>query len=233
MRTYIVIPDIHGQITKLREALAYIMKNFLVNTGDWQVVFLGDYIDRGEKGEYQGKIYADVGSLLVLLELLEFESYCKSKKIPLTFLLGNHEDAYRYDQNQINQDMPSIPLDENTSFCFEKTGIAKELLRFIGRCELYLLDKKAGYLFVHAGIDPHNHDPSHNKKETLLWIRDSFIDYSGSYPFTVVFGHTPFKEILHKKERIGLDGGACIQEIGYGKLNISILTKEERRFLCF
>jgi serine/threonine protein phosphatase 1 len=57
----------------------------------------------------------------------------------------------------------------------------------------------------------------------LLWIREEFYAYPGRYPKTVVFGHTPMREVLMDEDRIGIDT-ACV----YGnKLTCLILPSRD------
>lgn len=228
MQSYLVIPDIHGQITKLKKALGFIKKQYLEKRSDIHVVFLGDYIDRGEPGEIMDKTYADAGSLQVMLELLEFQHYCKLKNIAVTFLLGNHEDLFR--EHFLHGDKSyGLALDEHTVHCFEKNGMVSEMMEFIEGCSLYLYDKPQKLLFVHAGIDPDKPDPTKNHKQTMLWVRWDFINHPRKLPMTVVFGHTPLPEVINKPDRIGLDGGAFIKDVGFNKLNILFIENSNRQ----
>jgi len=53
----------------------------------------------------------------------------------------------------------------------------------------------------------------------LLWIRQSFYLYEGPFPKVVVFGHTPFPDVLMLEDRIGIDTG-CVYG---GKLSAVML----------
>src|SRR6185295_17593571 len=65
------------------------------------------------------------------------------------------------------------------------------------------------YVFVHAGISP-LHSLEEQREEDLLWIRDEFIRNRHRLAKTVIFGHTPQREVLwHLPYKIGLDTG-CV-----------------------
>jgi serine/threonine protein phosphatase 1 len=63
------------------------------------------------------------------------------------------------------------------------------------------------FLFVHAGIDPQL-ELSQQKAHTLMWVRAQFIQKEHNAGKTVVFGHTPFEDVmLHMPYKIGIDTG--------------------------
>ena len=72
MSDYIAIGDIHGDIKKLRRLLAAVETLYT----DQQIVFLGDYVDKGSHSKE------------VINLLLEVKFKYKSKCV---FLIGNHE----------------------------------------------------------------------------------------------------------------------------------------------
>ena len=74
-------------------------------------------------------------------------------------------------------------------------------------CELHHLAEP--FLFVHAGISPLR-ALEDQQEEDLLWIREEFIRNRHRLRQTVVFGHTPQREVLwHLPFKIGLDTG-CV-----------------------
>jgi serine/threonine protein phosphatase 1 len=93
-------------------------------------------------------------------------------------------------------------------------------LAFLDRLQPYR--EMADYLFVHAGIRPGV--PLQEQDESdLLWIREEFYAHPDRYPKTIVFGHTPMREVLMEEDRIGIDT-ACV----YGnKLTCLILPSRE------
>ncbi len=63
------------------------------------------------------------------------------------------------------------------------------------------------FIVVHAGFDP-DKTLEAQTNEDLFWIRDQFIMSPHSFNKTVVFGHTPFRDILfHPPYKIGIDTG--------------------------
>jgi serine/threonine protein phosphatase 1 len=67
----------------------------------------------------------------------------------------------------------------------------------------------AGFLFVHAGVNPLRQLDA-QVPDDILWIREEFIRNRHLLPYTVIFGHTPNREVLwHLPFKIGLDTG-CV-----------------------
>jgi len=60
---------------------------------------------------------------------------------------------------------------------------------------------------VHAGFKPRL-DIAKQTEDELLWIRKSFVSSKYDFGKRVLFGHTPFKEPLIMKNKIGLGTGA-------------------------
>jgi serine/threonine protein phosphatase 1 len=63
------------------------------------------------------------------------------------------------------------------------------------------------YYFVHAGVRP-GIPLSNQRAEDLLWIREDFLHYEGSFGKVVVHGHTPVSEPEIRNNRINIDTGA-------------------------
>jgi serine/threonine protein phosphatase 1 len=178
-----VIGDIHGCL----EPLDRLMARLDVSETD-EVVFLGDYIDRGPDSQ---------GVMDYLLTL----------RGPYTFLMGNHERMF-LDFLQ-GRERALFLYNGGTATLDSYGGLSRipaAHLAFLERLRLY--HETDDYLFVHAGIRPgiplEEQDPN-----DLLWIREEFYAYPGRFPKTVVFGHTPMREVLMDEDRIGIDT-ACV-----------------------
>ena len=196
------VGDIHGCLAPLQALVAEIHP-----TPADEVVFLGDYVDRGPQSKE------------VVEYLLAFFSARPGPRV--RFLLGNHEqmlldflagkDRFLFLYNGGSATIESyggiagIPLSHIQFF--------KQLLPYYETAE---------YLFVHAGIRPGiplaEQDP-----QDLLWIRHEFFGYEGRFPKTIVFGHTPMEEVFMAEDRIGIDTG-CVYG---GKLTGLLLPSRE------
>ena len=191
------IGDIHGCLDPLRR----LMDQIHLSDMD-EVVFMGDYVDRGP--ESKGVI-----------------DYLLTLQGRYTFLMGNHERMF-LDFLQGKERL--LFLYNGGEATLESYGgigkIPADHLAFLNR--LILSHETDDYLFVHGGIRPgiplQEQDPT-----DLLWIREEFYAYPGRYPKTVVFGHTPMREVLMEADRIGIDT-ACV----YGnKLTCLILPSRQ------
>jgi serine/threonine protein phosphatase 1 len=192
MQRIFVIGDIHGCFDKL----CALMDKIPLNFNQDQLIFIGDYVDRGS------------GSLEVVDYLIDLK-----KRVPgIIFLKGNHEDML---QNY---------LDGSDRFTYLLNGGQRTLDEYLNRPNnlgkypvpsahleffdsLHLYYQTADYIFVHAGLRKKVPLES-QKKIDLLWIRDEFLSTDFDFGKRVIFGHTPFKEPLVQTNKIGIDTGA-------------------------
>lgn len=78
------------------------------------------------------------------------------------------------------------------------------------------------FFCVHAGIRP-GVGLADQTPEDLLWIREEFFAHPHDLPYTVIYGHTPFREIdFHIPFKIGIDTGLVYG----GKLSCLDLTEK-------
>ncbi|MDY6849825.1 MAG: metallophosphoesterase family protein [Geoalkalibacter sp.] len=184
----LAVGDIHGCLEKL----CTLMERVAPQSDD-QVVFLGDYIDRGPD------------SCGVVDYLLDF-----AERFPRTvFLKGNHEamlldfisgrDHLAFLANGGRSTLESYALRSGDT-------LPPTHLAFFRALKLYHETRE--FIFVHAGLRP-GRPLSQQREEDLLWIREEFLDNDYDWGKTVVFGHTPqSKGPLKKPGRLGLDTGA-------------------------
>jgi serine/threonine protein phosphatase 1 len=184
----LAVGDIHGCLDQL-DAL---MTQVAPALGD-QVIFLGDYVDRGP------------ASSGVIDYLIEF-----GKSLPATvFLRGNHDQMF------------TDYLDGHDATIFLMNGGPKTLHSYQNDGEwpvpsshrsfleaLLNSYEKEDYIFVHAGLRP-GIPLAEQDISDLLWIRREFVTSDYDWGKTVVYGHTPLAEPLLTASRIGLDTG-CV-----------------------
>jgi len=191
MERLITISDIHGQINALEDLMHMINPNLFTD----KFIFLGDYIDKGDKSREVIEFLIDFG-----------------KKYDCEFLLGNHEDSFikfiknRNRYSHTNQKTIDSYTKENEVFEVPTTHM-KWLF------DLKLFHKERGFAFVHAGVSPgcllEDCD-----KDVLLKIRKNFYSYPEMHKDgIIVHGHSSTGSIKFKDNRISVDTGA-----GDGKL---------------
>lgn len=196
------VGDIHGHADELGVVLNYLVDTKECGSQD-QVIFIGDYIDRGDR------------SNLVIERLLEVQ-----REWPNTvFLKGNHEQMLLsflgcggahgefYLRNGGATFFQSYGIDGWDSLVALRERIPEQHLRFVQRLELGV--SLGDFIFVHAGLSP-TVALTQQCEEDLLWIRDDFLRNPHPFAKTVVFGHTAFNQIfLDLPFRIGIDTGVA------------------------
>jgi serine/threonine protein phosphatase 1 len=195
-RTF-VIGDIHGCITELNrllDALAPALSDTLV--------FLGDYIDRGP---------APKAVVERLLRLSHSGPRC-------VFLKGNHEDMFlsflgeggrhgdAFLGNGGAATLRSYGLEASIGM-IRGEHLPPDHLQFFRT--LTLQHRHERFLCVHAGLDP-TRALEDQHEDDLLWIRGAFCDREHPFPVTVLYGHTPYRDVyVDLPYKIGLDTG-CV-----------------------
>lgn len=225
-RRVYAIGDIHGcagLLDKLLDAIEMDARS----APAYQLIFLGDYIDRGPD------------SYAVIARLIEL----KSAKPDTIFLKGNHEAAML--------DFYSSPgdltgwLDWGGEETLKSYGVSSVLGRVAFDIQeeinektprvhldflnsLALMHDAGDYLFVHAGLRP-GKALSEQTEEDLLWIRQPFHNMTREQrpDQVVVHGHHPVKKATDYGWRINVDSGAVWSDV----LSAVVIEGHERRFI--
>ena len=172
------------------------MSQLKINNSMDTLVFLGDYIDRGPQS----------------MDVVDYLLHLSQKGHKTVFLKGNHEAMlldYLSGKNKLtflmnggSATLNNYMQNMNRS---SRAVIPPSHIDFLQSLRLYY--ETDAYIFVHAGLAPGI--PLNQQQEMdLLWIRDRFINATYDFGKIVLFGHTPFKEPLIKKNKIGIDTGA-------------------------
>jgi serine/threonine protein phosphatase 1 len=226
------IGDIHGRLDLLTALLAQVAADAERHPADQkrQLVFLGDYIDRGT--ESRGVIDA-----LLRPAWPDF---------PRIFLMGNHEDAmlefldeqsdgvawltYGGLETLLSYGVAIRRLPTSAASAAElrealRAAVPQDHVDFLRRC--VLSHAEGDYVFVHAGVRPGRPLGQQDRRD-LLWIRDEFLKVPGALPGkVVVHGHTICDVPQDLGHRIDIDTGAFVS----GRLTCLVLRGMARRFL--
>jgi serine/threonine protein phosphatase 1 len=193
-----VIGDIHGCLAPLDRLLGKIAPR-----AEDEVIFVGDYIDRGPQSR-------DVVERLLGLRYRCIFLMGNHERMLLNFLAGEDEDLYLENGGRATLD----------SYGGKPDNIPAAHLAFFQ--QLKPMHETPDYLFVHAGIRPLT-PVAEQSAQDLIWIRQEFFKFNGKYPKPVIFGHTPLRQVLMAEDRIGIDTG-CVYG---GKLTCLKLPSRE------
>jgi serine/threonine protein phosphatase 1 len=222
------VGDIHGCYDPLCDLLKNIRAASV--TARPEIIFLGDYIDRGPKSR-------DVIDLLSSVEM--------SETFSPVFLKGNHEATlldfledpsvgpswlqYGGAETLMSYGVTPPRLKGDEPGWIEASRALRERLpeshlQFFEKLDLCA--DRGLYFFAHAGIDPDR--PIEAQRESdLLWIRDAFLNDNRRLERIIVHGHTPQDAPSKDQRRIGLDLG------GYqtGRLAAAHILGEDVTFI--
>ena len=214
MSAIYAVGDIHGHLDALKQALAWIKAD---GGPDAQIVFLGDYVDRGSDSK----------------GVIELLAQGQAEGRNWICLMGNH-DKYLIDflnvgraQSLLRPDLhwfdPRLGGAETLrSYGVDVEGkedaVSAEELRtkvpahhraFLEA--LPLTHETDDLFFAHAGIRPGVAFDDQVELD-LIWIRQEFLEDTRDHGKLVVHGHTAVKFPEHAGNRVNLDGGT-----GFGR----------------
>lgn len=217
-RRIIAIGDIHGCIASLRRLIEIIDPEPFE-----QLVFLGDYIDRGSHSK-------EVVDYLIELGL----------RYSCHFLMGNHElmfldhlKGHRSKEWLANGGKLTLQ-----SYHKSPSGLdfPPEHRAFFENCQLFL--ETEHYFFAHGGLDPElsvKDNLLYYKHEDFCWqrmhMRSNFLEgKTYKWEKTVVCAHTAISEPIMQDKLIAIDTGCVYKEdplLG----NLTAVILPERRFV--
>lgn len=229
----VVIGDVHGHLSYLSDLLAQVRRDPRGQGAGRrdQLVFLGDYVDRGPE------------SAGVIERLTRIQQSDPSA----VFLKGNHEDMMLRFLDKGDRKTADIWLSNGGAETLQSYGVwppvrlddaevltasrqdFRAALPAAHRAFLDALtpyEKIGDFIFVHAGLRP-GRSLRKQRSEDTMWIRRDFLDSREDFGGLVVHGHTPWPEPDLQANRIGLDTGAG--KGGY--LTAGVFWDNEKAFL--
>jgi serine/threonine protein phosphatase 1 len=136
-------------------------------------------------------------------------------------------DPFDWYRNGGVQAMASFGYEPNTRELFS-APCPEPLERLFGLLQTFWRPPAARFptlshvICVHAGVLP-GMQPEESTGDTLLWVREEFLDAYDDSGRLVIHGHTPFRGVRVQPDKIGIDTGAA-----YGGL-LTALQMPERR----
>ncbi|MDD2459162.1 MAG: metallophosphoesterase family protein [Eubacteriales bacterium] len=181
----LAIGDIHGCYQELCEVLDCLAPDLQRD----YLVILGDLIDRGPD------------SYAVVQKARQLQASFGTEHVIV--LRGNHEQM-ALDYFSGAGDWWDYNGNEFTLASYETHGatIQSDLDYF---AKLPLTYERNGFLFVHAGLNPHK-SLEKQVDSDLLWIREAFYNSRKHWPFTIVFGHTPTYALVRQNIPVSRSG---------------------------
>jgi serine/threonine protein phosphatase 1 len=224
------IGDIHGRLDLLHRLEEKILRDAATVDAERRLmVFLGDYIDRGEHsfGIIEHLLQAPPDSFERICLIGNHESYLlrylDDSSVAVAWLAnGGRETLMSYGVSPPNgNEADDWPEQIQAELRAGLPHSHEEFLR-----ALKVSHREGDYLFVHAGVRPgvplDRQDP-----EDLIWIRKEFLTDQRDFGAVVVHGHSVRPEPENLPNRIGIDTGAYKT----GRLTCAVLWQSERRFL--
>jgi serine/threonine protein phosphatase 1 len=231
-RVIYAVGDIHGRSDLLKKILAKIRNDIEVHSSaSPMIVFLGDYVDRGD----------DSAEVLSIIERMWLDrSGCEH-----VFIKGNHEAAmldfldspetnggwlrfgglqtlHSFGLRGINEHSGSAALNEAAHQLRQKLASQEMLLR----AGLRLSVRVGNIFFCHAAVDV-TRRLDDQPEAVLLWGKPGFTTGRAINDAWVVHGHTITAEPDIGHNRIGIDTGAYYS----GRLTAARISDGNLRFL--
>ena len=229
-RVIYAIGDIHGRADCLRRLLDRIGADLAEShEDDPLLLFLGDYIDRGDDSRDVLDICADIASVW---------------PHDAVFLRGNHEDAMMtflddptagaawlrfgglstlmsYGVPNVAESMPGDRLLEASATLSARLPASHR--DFLASTRLNF--REGNLFFCHAGVDPATEVDAQSER-TLMWGEGTAAP-APDWPWIVVHGHVVVDRPVLRRREVNVDTGAYFS----GHLTAARITQGDIRFL--
>ena len=224
------VGDIHARHDLAGRLLERIMQDSAQRAGPGRIVFLGDYIDRGEEAR----------ETLALLR-----DFAGQTGVECVFLMGNHEQMLlrfleepaageRWGRYGGLQTLMSYGVGGLTTLRDpdEAARVRDALVEALGEDRRFLEALRPSHrvgnvFFAHAGADPEL-PPEAQPIGTLLWGCERFQDTDRRDGVWVVHGHYVVEQPKADRGRISVDTGAYFS----GRLTAARIADREVTFLA-
>ena len=227
LRVY-AIGDIHGRLDLLMRLHAMIEADIAQRRVEMaQLVYLGDYIDRGSQSRQ-------------VIELL----INPPPSLPRALMLrGNHEQtlldciddpARLGDWRDFGGIETMLSYGVESALLRSRSDNATTMHAFAEACAPHLdfyesLGSSArigDFFFCHAGIRP-GIALDRQIDQDLLWIRQEFLNSTSEFGAMIVHGHTPVEKPDVRRNRVNIDTGAYVTR----KLTAAVIEADQIGFL--
>ncbi|QCT01472.1 metallophosphoesterase [Paenibacillus algicola] len=209
------ITDIHGEYN----GLELLLKHAEIDFPKDQLVFGGDYINRGKQS---GKVIRRVKELT--------QAYPNN----VVALIGNHEEMMR-DYYRSGDKLWQNHGGRETNIDFEKTFTNEEVRKehIDWACNLPLVYEDDEFVYTHAGLNPF--EPLEKQSREILWMSEFDFYNIPKEPLQtvtmhkpIIHGHTPVERISFDGIRLNADLGSNTyvieEERGLGLVNLTEMT---------
>lgn len=231
VRVY-AIGDVHGRLDLLRQLETLIVEDAGKQPAGYRklLVYLGDYVDRGFESR----------------QVIEHLVAPPPDDFDRVMLLGNHDQWLRSfvegepvgeswlrfggDATLLSYGVPlAFDQPEEARLTIAQTALASRMPESHRTllASLELMVAMGDYLFCHAGIRP-GVPLDKQVEHDVIWIREPFLSWQGECGKVVVHGHTVEDIPVVRRNRIGVDTGACYN----GNLSCVVLDGSDYRFLA-
>ena len=223
------IGDLHGRSDLLDEMHGAILRDTVDHpVRAMELVYLGDYVDRGaDSAGVLGRLAAPAPGLPRARALMG-----NHEAVMRDFLAGG-EDAEAWREFGGFETMRSYGVDPTAIPGRHWAAPAREQLEYaMPRSHRALLDAlersydRPPYFFCHAGVRP-GVPVEMQDAHDLIWIRKDFLRSDADFGRVVVHGHTPVSRPDVRANRINVDTGAYAT----GRLTCAVLEVGSVRVL--
>lgn len=235
--TIYAVGDVHGKLTLLKGLVARIRNDIERSETPEQktIVFLGDYVDRGE----------DSRGVLEFLADFQQQFAFEHPECGLVFLRGNHEQqmldfidspvrerrwlGWGGEETMQSFGIPPIfPTAPDEDYIDAAAAFAEKLgdLRDFIETQTVLWHGSGNVIFTHGGMDP-SLPVDRQLAKTMLWGNDDFMQIGGPPGYWHVHGHVIHPQPGIYGNRIAVDTGAYKT----GRLTVVRITDQGPAFM--